>query len=311
MPWKFMAGVILMASFSFYVVSVSSASASTKRSLSALVLYPTVIGCWICFLRHWIIVRPQWNAESRRRLHYLFWVFVWLAYVVGGPFTARMMSSPHPSPLAIVCLSSFATTIFLVTGIILAELYGAVVWIAVVASSTVFIEKQKKVKAKDDLGPLDQRGTAQATCNRQDHVRQRHQGQAKFVLAFVAIMTVAAVYEGSLPPQITHVTVKLPNLPRHHDGFSIIHLSDIHLGPVVGVLVRMISSAHFYLSVSVTVRNQLSHTSDPELSVTQQMQELVALVNHEFGKAKADVIVITGDLVDATVDQVCVSSVLT
>lgn len=63
------------------------------------------------------------------------------------------------------------------------------------------------------------------------------------------------------PPEITEVPVKLPGLPKALDGFSIVQLSDIHVGPIIQ---------------------------------ERFVDQLVATAN----RAKGDLVAITGDLVD-------------
>ena len=41
------------------------------------------------------------------------------------------------------------------------------------------------------------------------------------------------VYRAYSPPGVTEFTVKLPGLPRTLDGYSIVQLSDVHIGPVL------------------------------------------------------------------------------
>ncbi|BFZ13039.1 hypothetical protein BsWGS_16078 [Bradybaena similaris] len=90
----------------------------------------------------------------------------------------------------------------------------------------------------------------------------------KYVAALALVYMIAAstigLYTASKPPAVKHVTVKLKDLPSSLDGLSIVQLSDIHLGPTVG-------------------RSKLTR--------------IVEIVNTE----NPDVVVITGDLVDASV----------
>lgn len=73
-------------------------------------------------------------------------------------------------------------------------------------------------------------------------------------------------YRAFTPPAITEVPVTLPGLPKSLDGFTIVQLSDIHVGPVI-----------------------------------QQrfLDQLVQAAN----SAKPDLVAITGDLVDGKPDQ--------
>ncbi|RKG91734.1 metallophosphoesterase [Corallococcus terminator] len=68
------------------------------------------------------------------------------------------------------------------------------------------------------------------------------------------------------PPVVNEVTVRLPGLPKALDGFSIVHVSDIHVGPIIQ---------------------------------RRFMDELVSRCN----ALKPDLVAITGDLVDGTVSD--------
>src|SRR6218665_2184901 len=68
------------------------------------------------------------------------------------------------------------------------------------------------------------------------------------------------------PPVVNEVAVKLPGLPRELDGFTIVQLSDIHVGPLIQ---------------------------------RRFMDELVARTN----ALKGDLVCITGDLVDGSVEE--------
>ncbi|MBL8922365.1 MAG: metallophosphoesterase [Myxococcaceae bacterium] len=76
-------------------------------------------------------------------------------------------------------------------------------------------------------------------------------------------LTTFGVYKALTPPEITEVPIKLPGLPRALDGFTIVQLSDIHVGAVI------------------------------------QERFLDALVT-EANRAKPDLVAITGDLVDGS-----------
>lgn len=67
------------------------------------------------------------------------------------------------------------------------------------------------------------------------------------------------------PPVVNEVAVRLPGLPKALDGFTIVHLSDIHVGPIIQ---------------------------------RRFMDELVTRCN----ALKPDLVAITGDLVDGNVD---------
>jgi predicted MPP superfamily phosphohydrolase len=75
-----------------------------------------------------------------------------------------------------------------------------------------------------------------------------------------------AVRQGTGGPSLREVEVKLPKLPRTLDGFTIVQLSDVHVGPTIG---------RGFIEEIVKRTNALS----------------------------PDVVVITGDLVDGSVDE--------
>lgn len=73
-------------------------------------------------------------------------------------------------------------------------------------------------------------------------------------------------YNAFKAPQITHYTLALRNLPKEADGYTILFLSDLHISSPIS---------------------------------KSDVEDIVALTNHE----KADLIVITGDLVDGNVES--------
>ena len=88
--------------------------------------------------------------------------------------------------------------------------------------------------------------------------------RALAVLALLVVLVVAGMFSALGPVRVRAVDVTLPRWPRALDGFRIVQLSDLHLGPVLG--------------------------RDFARRVVEQTNEL-----------GADLIVITGDLVDGSV----------
>jgi len=78
--------------------------------------------------------------------------------------------------------------------------------------------------------------------------------------------SVYGLYRAMTPPEVTEVPVKLPGLPKALDGFTIVQLSDIHVGAVI---------QEQFLDMLVSVANGI----------------------------RPDLIAITGDLVDGTPGQ--------
>lgn len=54
------------------------------------------------------------------------------------------------------------------------------------------------------------------------------------VFGATIVITCAGVYEATLDPTIVHAEVPLARLPASLDGFRIVQLSDVHVGPTVG-----------------------------------------------------------------------------
>ncbi len=52
-------------------------------------------------------------------------------------------------------------------------------------------------------------------------------------LLYAAVIGTYGLYQAHKPPRIRSVEVNIPGLAKYFDGFSIIQLSDIHLGPTV------------------------------------------------------------------------------
>lgn len=77
--------------------------------------------------------------------------------------------------------------------------------------------------------------------------------------------TITGVAGAEAAPRVERVTVRLPRLPPEFDGYRIVHISDVHVGPMIG-------KGH--------------------------VDRIVALANAE----SPDLVAITGDLVDGPVD---------
>ena len=88
-----------------------------------------------------------------------------------------------------------------------------------------------------------------------------------WAVVIAVLLSVAALIQAIRPPVVTHYEVELAGLPRERDGTILLQLSDLHLGNLLG-------------------RRWLS--------------KLV----HRVNQMKADLVVITGDLVDGNVGRV-------
>jgi predicted MPP superfamily phosphohydrolase len=92
------------------------------------------------------------------------------------------------------------------------------------------------------------------------------EGVGRTLLAGTTLTSVAGFFEATSGPEVVPVEITLPNLPRSFNGLRIVQLSDVHVGPLI-------------------------HRGYLEKVVEQTLAE------------KPDLIVITGDLVDGSVNQ--------
>jgi len=84
------------------------------------------------------------------------------------------------------------------------------------------------------------------------------------VIGAAAMMTSYGVFEARRRPRVKHVEVPLPNLSAAFDGFKIVQISDIHVGPTI-------------------------------------KRDWVEMVVDEAAQTNADLVAFTGDLIDGTV----------
>jgi predicted MPP superfamily phosphohydrolase len=92
------------------------------------------------------------------------------------------------------------------------------------------------------------------------------EGVSRGFVAGTGVLAVGGLFQAAARPKVERVEITLPNLPHAFEGFSMAQISDVHIGPLLH-------------------REFLEGVVD----------EVLAL--------KADVILITGDLVDGTVEQ--------
>ena len=86
------------------------------------------------------------------------------------------------------------------------------------------------------------------------------------ILAAAALSTGYGIEEARRTPAIKEMPIVMPHLPYEFDGFRIVQITDLHVGPTFG---------------------------------RSCVEEIVAVVN----SLEADIVALTGDLVDGTVDQ--------
>ena len=92
------------------------------------------------------------------------------------------------------------------------------------------------------------------------------EGVARGLFAAIGFASVSGFIQAKFGPKVERVTIKLPTLPKAFDGFTIAQLSDVHIGPLLD--------------------------GDFAKQVVKQTMEL-----------KADLVALTGDFVDGTIDQ--------
>jgi predicted MPP superfamily phosphohydrolase len=80
------------------------------------------------------------------------------------------------------------------------------------------------------------------------------------------ILSVVALVQGLRPPVVTDYEVRLPGLPKERDGTTLVAISDVHLGTLIG---------------------------------SRWMERLVARING----LRPDLVVVVGDLVDSHIDH--------
>ena len=86
------------------------------------------------------------------------------------------------------------------------------------------------------------------------------------VTAIVISSTIIGVFQAAFGPKIYKIDIKIKNLPQGFDGFLIAQISDLHVGSVIG---------------------------------EKYTKKIVDLTN----KLNPDIIVLTGDMIDGTTDQ--------
>ena len=92
------------------------------------------------------------------------------------------------------------------------------------------------------------------------------EGVAKGLLTATSAASFGGFLQLQAGPKVERITIKLPTLPKSFDGFTIAQLSDVHIGPLLN--------------------KDFAH------KIVLQTMEL-----------KADLIALTGDFVDGTIDQ--------
>jgi predicted MPP superfamily phosphohydrolase len=92
------------------------------------------------------------------------------------------------------------------------------------------------------------------------------EGVSRGLFAAIGFASITGFIQTKFGPKVERVTIKLPNLPKAFDGFTIAQLSDVHIGPLL----------------------------DREFA-EKVVQDTLAL--------KADLIALTGDFVDGSLDQ--------
>jgi len=128
------------------------------------------------------------------------------------------------------------------TGVARAILWPAFVWIGVMFLLLVTFLAL-------DAGTLGA-GLARSIAHGEWELIRRDPGYARMLAGagctFVSLVTMYAVYEARKPTGVKRVDVTLTRLPAALDGFTIVQLSDIHVGPTLGkaFLERVVAAAN-------------------------------------------------------------------
>ncbi|MEW5739628.1 MAG: metallophosphoesterase [Myxococcota bacterium] len=192
----------------------------------------------------------------------------WIRKVAAGAMALSFLAVPlvrfafrgslPPATATTVVLLWWGVTIYTLLALIAAEVVRGVLAlrtppkVAAEASSGLPIGPTVEAPPKDDAELSRRKFIARAT--------------AAGALAVGGGFTAFGSYRAFTPPEVTEVPLRLPGLPRSLDGFTIVQLSDIHVGPVI------------------------------------QERFLDQLVSAANG-ARPDLVAITGDLVDGKPDQ--------
>lgn len=101
------------------------------------------------------------------------------------------------------------------------------------------------------------------------HLHRTSQTRVKILIILIisGILTLYGIQNASRSPSINRLTIRIKDLPKEFKGFSVVHLSDIHVGSTVG---------------------------------RSQLEQIVKTCN----SLRPDAVVITGDLIDSTVYQI-------
>jgi predicted MPP superfamily phosphohydrolase len=209
----------------------------------------------------------------RRRLRFALFLTLWGSIVAftHGYLALRLVLLPQlPSPHAEVALTALALlAVLLVTRpfaerLIGARLAGALAWPTFLWMGASFV-LLLVLLATDAVLSLAG-GAAWAVGDPRASASVSHAAEAAFVVVGALAASLYALVLALRPPTLRAIELPLADLPEALDGFRIVQLSDLHIGPLRG---RRFAEA------------------------------LVARVNSR----RADLVAITGDLVDGDVER--------
>lgn len=221
------------------------------RFLAFFLIFTGIIG-----LAHFYVGRRLVSASrisrGRRRLG---WVLVALSFVLTASpmiiqiFLRGRFSSALLSWVGFVALGFFSVLAVLTIGrdliYILVRIVGAIIRLT---------KKLSSPRSQSSAVPdADRRKVLIA-------------GSNFAVLGLSGALTGIGVFEARRQPRLLPVEVPIPNLPPEFDGFKIVQISDLHVGPTI-------------------------------------KRDWVEMVTRAAGSAGADLVVFTGDLVDGSVPQ--------
>lgn len=204
------------------------------RILGALV-FLTLFG-WATHYVYRRMVRDTVKAPWLRALLALVLVSIFLAVPI---LRFAFRGSVPPRDLALVFLTGWGVFLYILLTLLTVEL---VRWV-----------RRKRVKAPE--APVDPERRLLLS-----------RAVAASALGVGSSAAVFGAWRAFTPPELTELHIKLPGLPKALDGFTLVQLSDVHVGAII--------------------RERF-------------LDELVSRTN----AAKPDLIAITGDLVDGTVPQ--------
>eukprot|EP00698_Gefionella_okellyi_P005152 TRINITY_DN14727_c0_g1_i1.p1 TRINITY_DN14727_c0_g1~~TRINITY_DN14727_c0_g1_i1.p1 ORF type:complete len:441 (-),score=97.03 TRINITY_DN14727_c0_g1_i1:32-1354(-) len=230
--------VLLVADFLIgrYVVPLSSRFVYFQMHL--LLMFGCVLLSIHYALYRWFASRLQLPHSLWRRVFVLLWLVIALPGAFGHLIGRTFGGGVRPQLFVLFAFISLAYVLMLALAV------GAV------SAGTALLQC---------FGVLP---LSQAEQTRRKFSRQ----QALVAFCISLMLCFLGLWSAAQDPVIVNVDVPMQRLPQSLDGFRVVHVSDIHAGPTVGVV---------------------------------RVQRIVEIVN----SLDADIVAITGDLIDGTIDR--------